>query len=147
MARSLDPYSQYSDVIDRFEKLKKSFIRLVEDNRKLQDKRAKIINPYEQKLDKLTKENEGLKTLLEANCRVIRKDLESKLGYNDPTKERTMEDIITVDGTDIPVVPITDVKHYTVTFDAGGNEVRTECEAPVFVQGEEGAVATEYVEV
>lgn len=78
MARSLDPYTQYSDVIDRFEKLKQSFIRLVEDNRKLQDKRAKLINPYEQKLDALTKENEGLKTLLEANCRVIRAEIDKE---------------------------------------------------------------------
>lgn len=58
-----------------------------------------------------------------------------------------MENIITVDGTDIPMVPVTDVKHYVITFDADGNEIRTECEAPVFVQGEEGPVATEYVEV
>ena len=78
MARSLDPYSHYSDVLDRFDKLKASFIRLVEDNRKLQDKRAKLINPYEQELAKLTKENEGLKTLLEANCRVIRAELDKE---------------------------------------------------------------------
>jgi hypothetical protein len=58
-------------------------------------------------------------------------------------------DIINVDGAEATLVP-TDVKHYAITFDADGNEVRTEVaapEAPVFVQGEEGAVASEYVEV
>lgn len=48
-----------------------------------------------------------------------------------------------VGGEDISLA-ITDVKHYTISLDSDGNEVRTECEAPVYVQTE-GEVATEYV--
>jgi hypothetical protein len=42
---------------------------------------------------------------------------------------------------------LTDVKHYAITFDADGNEIRTEVEAPVLgdVQEGEGPVATEFV--
>jgi hypothetical protein len=54
------------------------------------------------------------------------------------------ENLPVVDGEAIPL-QITDVKHYAISFDAEGNEVRTEIEAPVFVQREEGPVATEYV--
>jgi len=68
-----------------------------------------------------------------------------ELGHTDPTRKKNMNDTITIDGTEATLVPVTDVKHYVISFDADGNEIRTEVEAPVFVQGEEGPVATEYV--
>lgn len=85
MASDHNPYSQYRNVLDRFDKLKKSFERLVEDNIKLQDKRAKLINPYEQKLSKLSLENKQLKTLLETNVRVIKEELRKELDKENKT--------------------------------------------------------------
>lgn len=87
MASNQNPYSQYSNVVDRFDKLKKSFERLVEDNIKLQDKRAKLINPYEQKLSILSEENKRLKDLLDANVRVIKAELRKEIDQENKTPD------------------------------------------------------------
>lgn len=58
-----------------------------------------------------------------------------------------MDIIDTVEAPLVPTMEVTDIKHYRIDIDADGNEVRTEVDAPeVFVQGEEGPVASEYVE-
>jgi len=70
-----NPYNQYQNVLQRFDKLKKSFEHLVSDNIKLQDKRAKLINPYEQRLSALSLENKQLKAQLELRNRWDKENL------------------------------------------------------------------------
>lgn len=60
----------YNQRLRTFDKLKKTFECLVAENIKLQDKRARVINPYEQKLSNLTRENQMLKELVETKMRV-----------------------------------------------------------------------------